>query len=61
MTTNRVHGNNYGVMTGTITGGLTIGGGKVRIGGTTDDTGVTNEVYGDNYGVMSSTDDDTNR
>ena len=57
MTTNRVHGDNYGVMTGTVTGGITIGGGTVHIGGTTSDDGVTNEVYGDNYGVMTGTND----
>lgn len=57
MAINRVYGDNHGLMVtaGTITGGITIGDGQVRIGGVVSAVGdgdVVNELYGDNYGVI---------
>lgn len=55
MTTNRVHGNNYGIQAGTVNGTINFHGGRMEINGTTsdDDDDVVNEVYGNNYGIQS--------
>lgn len=56
MPKNRVHGDNYGVMVGTVNGEVNVHGSDVHVNdATTDDGDTANVVHGDNYGLMTGT------